>query len=553
MDMTTWGKTLIGQLIKQGVNYFCLAPGFRSAPLAIAAAETTEATTFIHFDERGLGFHALGVAKASKKPVAIIVTSGTAVGNLMPAVMEADSANIPLILLTCDRPHELRDTMANQTTDQIKIFGSFVRYFIDLPRPSDDLPATFLATTVARAVHRAKGPVQINCPFSEPFFTEKTEYALEQTPTLYQTPSPTLSKGQAKEWATTFQDAKKGVVILGAGGGSTAAQDLALKLGWPIFSDILSGVREMPHEADIPFYHHIVKNDSTLQAEIILHFGNPFVSKPLLQWIDKQKGAMLVHVAEHEKRCDPLHRVEKRVVCNTAEFSRCIYPFVEAQSKEWLLLWKEASLRIKSLIATLLNSEHLSEPMLPKIIDYYAKTTECALFFANSMPIRDADMFFHPESACGPIFANRGLSGIDGNIATCCGIAQLHPVLAVMGDQTVLHDLNSLSQLKKTRYPVKLIIINNGGGGIFSFVETRKKKELIESFFAAAHPFEFSHAASLFDLPYSRATTKEELLTALNETGPHLVEVTTNREDNYQLHQEIDKEIQACISFSTAS
>ncbi len=135
-----WGQTLIHQLILQGVDYFCHAPGFRSTPLALAIAHHEKAKTFVHFDERGAAFHALGYAKATNKPAAVIVTSGTALGNLMPAVMEAWAANVPLLLLTCDRPAELRDTMANQTGDQVKIFGDYVRYFFDLPSPSDSLP-----------------------------------------------------------------------------------------------------------------------------------------------------------------------------------------------------------------------------------------------------------------------------------------------------------------------------------------------------------------------------------------------------------------------------
>ena len=520
-----WGKTLIAQLIEQGVDYFCHAPGFRSTSLALAIAENPKAKTFVHFDERGAAFHALGYAKAAKKPAAVIVTSGTAVGNLMPTVMEAWAAHIPLILLTCDRPPELRDTMANQTGDQVKIFGDHVRFFFELPTPHPDLPDNFLATTIAQATARSlfpiPGPVQLNCPFSEPFFSDEKATALPYVPTNYFFPKQTLENPE--KWAEELEKNEKGVIVLGADANAPEAKALSEKLGWPIFPDIISSYRELRDDRTISHYHHILKS-LELKTDVVLHLGGPIVSKILLQWMIK--ASRLIHVAEHPKRCDPHHSVTDRIICTPNTFCQQLAGLISQKEESWFAMWKDLSTRAKEQCAF----SPLSEP---GVIQWAQKmaTPGTALFFGNSMPIRDADMFFFPTSPCGPIFANRGLSGIDGNIATVAGIAHHMPVIAIMGDQTALHDLNSLAQLKKTNYPVKLIIINNGGGGIFSFVAIGKRKDVLDPYFAAAHDRTFAHAAPMFDLSYST-----EL-----EQDADVIEVFTNREENLMLHQQFDE------------
>ncbi|NGX37821.1 MAG: 2-succinyl-5-enolpyruvyl-6-hydroxy-3-cyclohexene-1-carboxylate synthase [Chlamydiae bacterium] len=530
---------LIDALIQQKVTFFCLSPGNRSTPLALALAENPLAKTFVHYDERGAAFHALGYAKATKKPAAIVVTSGTAVGNLMPAVMEADAAHIPLILLTCDRPPNLRDTMANQTTDQTKIFGNFVRYFFDLP--SD---ASFISSTAARAVSASQyplpGPVQLNCPFAEPF-SEQTPSSEVSTPIEWTFPEITLK--DPKPIADQLQQIEKGVIVVGANGGTTHLKALSQKLGWPILPDIVSSYRHLADERTIPYYPHALKAHSHLKADAVLYFGDACVSKTLLKWMSLQHP--LIHVATHAKRCDPFHAVTKRIVCSPEQFCKQVTPLIDQKQQEWFCAWKEWSEHSAPKIET----KTLSEPAVTKVIQQFAGEGT-ALFFGNSMPIRDAEEFFFPETPCGPIFANRGLSGIDGNIATIAGIAQVMPVVAAIGDQTALHDLNSLSQLSKTKHPVKLVIINNGGGGIFSFASHVKRLDILDSHFAAAHTLTFEKAAELFRIPYEKIEKIDQLLERLHSRESCIMEVTTDRRENFAQHQEIDK--RACSSFSMA-
>ncbi len=532
---TAWGKTIIDQLVQQGVDYFCISPGFRSAPLSMAVAEHQGAKSFIHFDERGAAFHALGYAKATKKPAAVIVTSGTAVGNLMPAVMEAWASETPLFLLTCDRPAELRDTMANQTADQTKIFAQYVHYFCDLPSPTSQVPDRFLATTIGRAVSQCKGPVHLNCPFREPLFDNTNSVPIP--PTIYTHPKPVLSAPEL--WAKKLENIDKGVIVLGANANAPAAKELSEKLGWPILADIISSYRELADERAIPYYHHILQSHPNLKADAVLHLGDACVSKTLLNWMADQPN--LFHIAAHAKRCDPHHQVVKRVICPPNTFCKQVAPHIEKKQGAYFQEWKELS----SLIS--IDPPPSTEPGLIKTLESEAPSDH-ALFFGNSMPIRDADMFFFPKTPCGPIFANRGLSGIDGNIATCAGIAETQSVIALIGDQTFLHDLNSLAQLKKTKYPVKLIVVNNGGGGIFSFLPI--EKEALNTYFAAAHNLELKSAAQLFGFNYCKS-----LAELLESKTSCIIEIVTNREENRALHEQIDQQAKdkLCTSFSTVS
>lgn len=519
-----FGKTIIDQLIKQGVTYFVHAPGKRSTPIVKAIAEDPRAEVFVHFDERGAAYHALGYAKATKKPAAVVVTSGTAVGNLMPAVMEAAMSHTPLILLTCDRPHELRDTGANQTCDQTKIFGDFVRYHFDFPRPSAEIPLRFLAATLAQGVLQSKfplpGPIQLNLPFFEPFFDEGPIESNEMEKVAFTLPKSTCDK-------QIDLSGKKGVIVLGAGGSSKEVTQLAKKLNWPIFADIVSGHRELADPQSISHYHHLLKALPDLRADVIVHVGGAVVSKVVQNWIKAHDE--VIYVSPYTSRFDPDHLISHRLFSCEA---------IEGEPIEgWHTLWKSLEEGIHFDLGALTE---------PSIISSLVNR-QTALFFANSMPIRDADMFFFPEGPRAPLFANRGLSGIDGNIATLCGIASQMPITAVLGDQSVLHDLNSLAQIRKTKHPVTLIILNNGGGGIFSFVSQSIGKELLDPYFAAAHDLSFASIVEGFGLTYKKVEKIEEIQTS----GAQVLEVVTHREENFQLHQQIDREI--CSFFSTVS
>lgn len=557
-----WAHLIIDFLYRQNVEYFCVSPGSRSTALTLALAHHPKAKAFVHFDERGTAFHALGYAKATGKPAAIIVTSGTAVANLFPAVMEASLSHTPLILLTADRPPELRDVGANQTVDQVKLFGNYVRLAIDLPCPTSAISESYLATSIAQSVfmamHAPKGPVHLNCMFREPLFSEnKVEHRI--FPAINYTESSLQpSEALLEKWAKAFSEYDKGIILLGSLPSDTpfaSIEKLSKKLGWPIFPDIFSGFRTSNHA--ITHYDLILKSIPEMGAQTILHLGDRLVSKTLLEWLQKAKMERSFQVLDIPLRSDPGHLMTDRVLCDPALFCTAILPYIEEKDSTWMDEWTFYDQKVGAILADFFeNEEQLSEPSLFFYLQQ-ALGADAALFLGNSMPVRDAQLFLGQKES-GPIFGNRGVSGIDGNIATSVGIAQglQMPVVSVIGDLATLHDLNSLAQMKKAEYPVILVVINNYGGGIFSFLSVAKKQDVFEEFFATSHTLSFEMAAKLFDLPYYNIQDRSTLMEHHFHTSC-VIEINTNRQENFLLHQKLYQKVKECLKnpsvFSTVS
>lgn len=536
--MSRFASQIISQLVFQGVRRICLSPGSRSSPLAAAAARESRLEKLIHFDERSMAFHAYGYAKASRTPVAIITTSGSATGNLLPAVMEAFHDHVPLILLTADRPSELYGCMANQTCDQVKLFGNYVRYFAQIPAAEPNLPDAWLRAVVAEAVFQARespaGPVHLNCQFREPFsFKEKFEL---QTGTTYEDAHQTISKETAQKWAERLSFYRKGIILAGAMSPSDHASIFALaeKLDWPILPDLMSGLR-VDHPNAISYYTDILKLYPDLQPDCVLHLGDRLVTCPSFN------PETYVMVAGHKERCDHRHLVTHRLSLCPSVFCRELLPFISSQTS-WLSDWKALS----HCIEKNLNIPHFSEPGIIRYLHTHLPS-HFSIYFSNSMPVRDATRFFFPPDR--RIFCQRGLSGIDGNIAAAIGLAEgaRTPLVAVLGDQAALHDINALAQLQQSKVPIILLVINNGGGGIFSFLPIAEQKDIFETYQAGAHNWEFSKAAELFRVPYLKMTSMEELGEALGEEQTILIEFPSNREENVRVHREIDRNLKQVL------
>lgn len=542
---------IIAHLVNQGVKKICLSPGSRSSLLAIAAAREPQIEKFVHMDERAMAFHAYGYAKATQSPVAILTTSGTATGNIFPAIMEASHDHVPLIVLTADRPTELQDCMANQTCDQVKMFGSYVRWYAEIPAAEPGISDRWLAGTIAHAVYRATlsppGPVHLNCQFREPFFSGQTYPATE--PVYYEQTQTSLSSLTVKKWAEKLSSYKKGVIIAGHMPPSKHQNPiltLAEKLDWPILADLMSSLRsEMNHPALIPYFIDILKSSADLKPDCILHLGDRTISKPLHQWIQNSKPSMYLMVASHPRRSDPFHQVTDRIVLEPSHFCEQVAPHVHPQVS-WYTEWKSLSHLIEGHL-----DEYVPEHSEPGLIRYlhHHLPSHYAIYFANSMPIRDADRLFFPRHGRGQIFGQRGLSGIDGNIATAVGLAEGagRPLVAVLGDQATLYDLSSLAILKKSKIPVILIVINNSGGGIFSFLPAAKQEDVFEEYMAGAHNWTFSKAAEMFKLPYTHLVNFEDLHRALRDERTSVLEFTTNRKENVAIHTAMDQKTRELI------
>ncbi len=515
-------RSLFYHLAKCGVDYFCASPGSSSSPLALGLNFLENPKTLVHFDERGMAFHALGYAKASQKPAALFCASGTAVANLFPAIMEGALSRISLIVITADRSQDKYFSGENQTVVQQKMFEDYVKFQCDISMSDPFITEEFIAKMVSHAVFMSKGgPVHINCQMRWPLFSSKEMPEHLAMPTHYEKSISIPTESTLDRLSKMMPE--KGVIVIGANPFKQEISSLfalSEKLNWPIFADILSNCRQN-HPNLIPYYNFMLKGE---KPECVLHFGDRLTSKNLQEWLT---APYYFHVADHSDRHDPKHKVTHRVECDPFVFCEKILPYIETKGNSWLKSWQEKKKAItEKLEEYFTENTTLTEP---KIFWDLAKTLQTPLFLSNSMPVRDADTFLFPTSERHPILSNRGVSGSDGVIATATGAAQglKTATLLILGDIAALHDLNSLALVKKAKHPITCMIINNGGGGIFSFLPIAKKKEVFEEFIATTHDFKFEHAAKMFDIP--------------------IIELETNREDNVRHHEEITELCASCF------
>lgn len=508
---------IIDQLVQQGVRHFCLAPGSRSTPLVSAATLHKKAKLHVHYDERGLGFFALGISKATRQPSAIISTSGTAVGNILPCVMEAHHTSIPLILLTSDRPHELRDCSANQTTDQIKIFQPFVRWQVDLPTDMNEAYfRSIMAQAYFYACQNAPGPVQINCPFRDPLYKPDLKMA-EGKPISIQFPR--------RRAMTQKTHHSKGLILIGRlphPDDVLSVLELAERLRWPVCADILSNARCYPTMEQIRYFDWNPKP----KPEYVLHFGERMTSKRILDWL-KEVQPEYIHVSPWPTLQDPARILTGRVQSDIPEFCQ---QFEGGTDPNWLDEWEDQEPHFQ-------EGGPFTEAHAMRAISNLLPP-EFGVFMGNGMPIRDGDHFLFPKE-CAAFFGNRGLSGIDGNIATIAGLAEEMPILGIIGDQAALHDLNSMPLIQKAAHPVVLLISNNFGGGIFHHLPVSQAPQF-EQYWAAAHDLNFEHAAKMFGIPYYGF---DDLETVFDSKRSAVIELITDRKINFQYQKSVIKEI----------
>jgi len=565
---------MIEELVRNGVSSFCISPGSRSTPLAAAAARHPGARTVVHYDERGASFFALGQARGSSRPAVMICTSGTAVANCLPAVVEASMDMMPLIVLTADRPPELRDTGANQTIDQSQLFGNRVRWQADLPCPDDKLDPTYWLTTIDQAVYRAQnmpaGPVHLNCMFREPLApipgNDNPEVRLESIEswkagskpyTNYASPSIALNTETLEECAGIINAASCGLLLVGSlhsEKDSQAVRLLSKHLGWPTLPDIRSGLRLDENNRHIVHYYDLLLQADKLNVDskrpVILQIGSRMVSKRLQQFIEKMPVQEYMLIADHPFRHDPGHQLSRRMECSISLFCDLLTPLLHGHNdkKESDRLTTANSALDALLDKTFKISDELSEVSVARLISKQI-TSECALFLASSMSIRLMDMYAAPGSRVLTA-ANRGASGIDGTIASAAGFADGtgRRTVLLIGDLALLHDLNSLSLLNKNSQPVTIIVLNNNGGGIFDFLPVAKCDDIFEEFFIAPHGMTFEKAAAMFELKYSAANSVESfgnvLKQALADDLSWLIEVPIRRGESQKVHSAIRERIE---------
>ena len=556
---------LVDELARCGLTHACVAPGSRSTPVALALADHPAIRLEVVVDERSAAFCALGMAKATGRPAAVLCTSGTAAANFFPGVVEASQSRTPMLVLTADRPPELRDSGANQTIDQVKLYGGAVRWFCEVGIP--EARAGSVAYWRSTACHAwaasngsPPGPVHLNLAFRDPLVPVADEagfpHPLDGRPAG--APWTRVAKGLAipdagtvSELAAEAAAVDRGMIIAGAGAdrGPAAAGlcELAEVAGWPLLADPLSGFRS--GEA-IAAYEAVLRHDPTrrwLVPELIVRAGSPGTSKALSglassgvrqivldpdgAWVDPERTASVL-----------IHADPGATAALVAE--RLLERELSPGRTEWLAHWTQAEQVAQAAIDRVLSAE--TAPTEPGVARDLAAGCPggTALVVASSMPVRDMEWFMRPRDGVR-LLANRGASGIDGFVATTLGAARCWagPVVALAGDLSMHHDRNGLQLATGAGAHAVFVVVNNDGGGIFSFLPQADHPGHFEQLFGTPIGTDFRALAASAGCGYSAIDTAADLVptvvSALGAGGVHLLEARTDRAANVALHRRI--------------
>jgi 2-succinyl-5-enolpyruvyl-6-hydroxy-3-cyclohexene-1-carboxylate synthase len=560
-SLTAYLAAFVVELVQTGIKDVVVSPGSRSTPMAMVMAEHPELNIHIHVDERSAAFFALGIAKATNKPVAILCTSGTAAANYFPAIIEARYSRVPLLVLTADRPHELREVGAPQAINQIHLYGQHVKWFADMALPENSNELIRYARTVgARAAAIASqapaGPVHLNFPFREPLIPKLDEeiFELKERPMGYvqvRNGELTIRQDEFREISQKLKGYKKGIIVCGNIADNRFAQavtELSAALKFPVLADPLSQLRSGLHSLEniVEAYDTFLRNEDAkeyLKPDVILRFGAMPVSKALTIFLKENHQAEQFVIDGAGGWRDPATLSTEMIFCNETIFCEQLSGLTETkESTEFLEKWQEINDLTKANMALIKDSQMLSEGRLfYQIAEMLPE--EATLFVGNSMPIRDLDSFFLNNHKSINVMANRGANGIDGTVSTALGAALYsQPLYLVLGDLTFFHDLNGMIAAKLYGIDIRIIVVNNNGGGIFSFLPQSKHPKNFELLFGTPLNLEFEHAVRMFNGNYTKVKDWDHFRELMKQSsdvkGLNVYEVVTNRDSNLTQHRD---------------
>jgi 2-succinyl-5-enolpyruvyl-6-hydroxy-3-cyclohexene-1-carboxylate synthase len=586
-----FGRALFQELARAGLREVCISPGSRSTPLVAAAVREPALRCHSHVDERSAAFFALGLAKAARAPVALLCTSGTAAANFHPAVVEAHHAGVPLLLLTADRPPELREWGAGQTIDQLRLYGSCVRWFAEAALPEAGGALLRYARALAcRALAECRGapagPVHLNLPFREPLepapvpgdlpadLPERDPLgALGRAPAPYtevRRVPPAAGEAELRALVELARAHPRGVIACGpldAGPGlAAAAAEFARAAGWPLLADPTSQLRRGPHVAGTPVLaaSDLWLRDARLAArfapEIVLRLGAAPTSKAFRLWLERHPPRHLVGIGADAGWSDPSHllsalwRVDPGPLLAAA--AERLGPRPRADGDGWLRGLAAAERAAQAA----LEDELAVEPALlePRAVRELAEALPegALLYVSNSMPVRDLDAFLPASERPLRVLANRGASGIDGMLSSALGAAAagVGPVALLTGDLAFLHDVGALLAAHRRPLPLAVVVLNNDGGGIFSYLPVAEHAQEVafEEHFRTPHGLALGPLARAFGAGYAKVTSAEPLRAALKDAlaSPRasVIEVPIDRDRSVAHHREIAARVAAALA-----
>jgi 2-succinyl-5-enolpyruvyl-6-hydroxy-3-cyclohexene-1-carboxylate synthase len=571
----------VDELARAGVRHVCVAPGSRSTPLALLLAEDPRIRLWMHLDERCAAFFALGIARATRMPAAVLCTSGTAAANFFPAVVEAQSAGVPLLVLTADRPPELREVGAAQTIDQNRLYGAHAKWFVEVALPEATpvmlrYARSLAGRAVATALSLPRGPVHLNFPLREPLvpspgkppanMRDGEALAWSGRPAdapwvFVEQPALLPPEREVRETAELLSHAKRPLLICGPQPDDALAPALAALAAVtqaPLLADPISQLRWGGHDraAVIEAYDAFLPHSghaSSMAPDLVVRFGGTPTSKALLEYLAWHSAATHV-VVDRERWPDPAQLASRVVRADERLLAQQLVTALRGAAgqpdPQWRDRWRETDRRARAALDAYCAS--LDEPFEGRALAEVAALLPAGgtIFVSSSMPVRDLDTFGRGHAGRVRVMANRGANGIDGVVSTALGVAAVRgadPLVLVIGDVALYHDMNGLLAAKQYELDATVILLNNDGGGIFSFLPQAAHPKHFETLFGTPHGLDFAHAAHMYDAKHCRAATWEAFRRAVKAgiegRGLHLVEMQTERARNVELHRDARKAV----------
>jgi 2-succinyl-5-enolpyruvyl-6-hydroxy-3-cyclohexene-1-carboxylate synthase len=545
-DVTqTFAATFVDELAVQGVEFACVSPGSRSAPLAIALQRHPRIKVLIHIDERCGAFFAVGLGKATGRPAVVLTTSGTAAAELHAAVVEASYSRTPLIVLTADRPPELQAVGSNQAIDQQRLYGTAVRWFFD-PGVPTEMPnaARFWRRLALRAVEEAAGgPVHLNLPFREPLVPGPGERpAAEAAPLQSATTGRSLpSQAQVASLASALQRAQRPLVVAGEMRDGERLAPALQRLGVPLLAEPTSQLRRSDAGPAIESYEALLRAGWSLQhgPDLVIRIGAMPTSRVLNRWLAAAAAPTFLIDPDHTWR-DQDHVATSVMACDPQPLLETVPPLDRVGWRDqWITAGKRATAAIAAtMVSTPLHEGHVVRALSSRLPD------PGNVFIGSSMPIRAADSFWPLTRPKQRFFGNRGASGIDGLVSSGLGVATARdtsPTVLLLGDLSLYHDMNGLWALQRHGIRATLVVCDNNGGGVFNFLPQAEHPDVFEEIFATPLGLDLSQVARLYGLVYSpvndRSGLEPAIADAIAAPTPTMVVVRFKREDSVSGHR----------------
>lgn len=563
-------RAFAAALAAAGVRDVSIAPGARSTPLVVSLARQPQLRCHSHVDERSAAFFGLGAAMAARRPVALLCTSGTAAANFYPAVVEASHNGVPLVILTADRPAELRDRGADQTIDQLHLYGRYAKWFVEVG--AADCGVAYFAELARRAVGEAcgvpAGVVHLNFPLREPLLAPPAiSPSNGHTPSTGQPPilrgAPQASAADIARLAGHIAATARGLILCGPADHTSATCDaiaaFAEYSGYPILADPTSQMRRSRYAgAVVQCYDGLADAAADrLAPALVLRFGRLPTSKRLRLWLQRLAVPQLV-VEPRGSWNDPLGTAAEiwptdiaatcdAVVAALAEAPRSL------DRRRWRAAWNEADQRARRAVAALVDGEQ--QPSGVGVFHRIARTMPAGalLYVGNSLPIRQLEAVWPADGGDARILCNRGANGIDGVVSSILGAAAVSPtpVVGVVGDLSFYHDLNGLLAARRRRIDATIVVLNNDGGGIFSMLPMAELGDTFDEFFTTSHGLDFRCAADLYGCAFDRVTDwrqfEDALRRAVPQPGTNIIEVRLDREADLAITRRVTEAAAAAV------